>query len=103
MKTTMELIASTTVRLTYVDNDETIVREFWIPTSGGYIRCGVDHSPDDPQACTNLAFRGDTLWAADGDDLLATIRKQWRGFNKLRNIWKLPGDEYTKILRATAY
>lgn len=72
------------VTLTAIDpiTDEGIRWVFWIPTNGGYVRKGERHTPDDRQVCVGLSSRGNTLTASDGDDLLRTIRREWRAYCK---------------------
>lgn len=79
MRTTITKTDSNTVTLKAIDpvTEEPIEREFWIPRSGGYVR---DESGR--QVCKRLASRGDTLSAKDGDDLLRTIRNEWRAYRK---------------------
>lgn len=84
-RTTIRKTSDQTVTLTAADpfTGDPVEREFWIPMSGGYVREGVRHSTDDKQVCVNLSSRGNTLTAADGDDLLRVIRKEWQGLRRL--------------------
>lgn len=79
MRTTIKKTDTNEVTLTAIDNltDEPIKWVFWISRNGGYVRIGETHSANDPQVCERLGFGGRTLWAKDGDDLLAIIRHEW--------------------------
>lgn len=83
-RTTITKTANNEVTLIALDpwSGEEVRWVFWIPTSGGYVRKGERHSPDDPQVCVGLSNRGSTLTASDGDDLLALIRNEWKSYRK---------------------
>lgn len=82
MKTTITKTGTREVTLTAVDpwSGDDIEWVFWMPTDGGYVRKGASHSAEDKQVCIGLSSRGNTLVATDGDDLLATIRREWRAY-----------------------
>ncbi|MEM6670546.1 MAG: hypothetical protein AAF661_15150 [Pseudomonadota bacterium] len=78
MKTSIKKTGSNTVTLKAIDpySGEPVEREFWIPNSGGYVREG------DRQVCVGLDRLGNTLDARDGDELLETIRYNWRIYRR---------------------
>jgi len=84
-RTTITKTASDEVTLTATDpiSGDPISWVFWTPTNGGYVRKGEHHTADDKQVCKALDNRGSTLWATDGDDLLAVIRREWAAYRKL--------------------
>lgn len=84
-RTTIAKTAGNEVTLTAINpiTDEAIRWVFWTPTNGGYIRIGTNHTADDHQVCAGLDTRGNTLTASDSDDLLRTIRREWKAYRKL--------------------
>jgi hypothetical protein len=84
-RTTITRTAHNEVTLISIDpmSDESIRWVFWIPTNGGYVREGENHTADDKQVCERLNGRGNTLTAEDGDDLLRTIRREWKAYREL--------------------
>lgn len=84
MKTAITKTAANEVTLSAIDpiTGEAINWVFWTPTNGGYVRKGENHTGDDKQVCKGLDNRGDTLTAADGDDLLTVIRREWAAYRK---------------------
>ena len=84
-KTIITKTASTEVTLTATDpiSGDPIKWVYWTPTNGGHVRKGAQHGIDDKQVCAALDNRGSTLWATDGDDLLAVIRREWAAYRKL--------------------
>lgn len=84
MKTAITKTAANEVTLNAIDpiSDEAITWTFWVPTNGGYVRKGANHTGDDKQVCRGLDNRGNTLTATDGDDLLAVIRREWAAYRK---------------------
>lgn len=83
-RTTITKTAANEVTLIALDpwSGEEVCWVFWIPTSGGYVRKGERHSPDDRQVCAGLSSVGSTLTADDGDELLALIRTEWKSYRK---------------------
>ena len=82
--TKIRLTGQNEVTLTAIDPvyGDPIVWVFWVPTSGGYVRKGANHTADDQQVCEGLDTRGNTLRATDGDHLLAVIRRNWSIYRK---------------------
>lgn len=83
-RTTIEKTGHNEVTLTAIDpmTDEPIRWVFWIPSNGGYVRKGENHTADDKQVCVGLSNRGNTLTAENGDHLLRTIRAEWQAYRK---------------------
>lgn len=83
-RTTIKLTGNTEVTLTAIDpiTGDQIERVFWIPSNGGYVREGARHTANDKQVCVGLSRTGNTLTAADGSDLIATIRREWAAYRK---------------------
>lgn len=79
MRTTIRLTADCEVTLTAIDpyTEELRTRVFWVPTRGGYVREGTEHSAEDAQVCAGLSRHGITLTADNSEDLLRTIRVEW--------------------------
>jgi hypothetical protein len=83
-RTTITKTGSNEVTLRAIDpfTGEATTRVFWITHSGGYVREGERHNADDRQVCNGLGHRGPTLTAQDGDDLLRTIRVEWKAYKR---------------------
>lgn len=81
-RTSIKITAHNEVTLKAVDRDtgEQISRVFWI--GGRYVREGLDHSGSDPQVCEGLSHRGYTLEAANADELLSVIRREWAAYRR---------------------
>lgn len=81
-RTTISKTAHNEVTLSAIDpfSGEESVRVFWL--NGSYVREGKSHFANDPQVCAGLSYRGNTLMAVDGDDLLRVIRREWQAYRK---------------------
>jgi hypothetical protein len=81
---TIARTGSNEVTLTALDplSGEAVMRVFWAPRCGGYVREGAQHLPTDPQVCVGLGRLGPTLTATDGDDLLRVIRREWAAYRR---------------------
>lgn len=58
---------------------DTVIRQFWVPANGGYVREVDDQHPGTlgQQVCVGLADRGPTL-AAESATLIDVIRSEYR-------------------------
>ena len=68
------------IRLRYTDDfGDTSVREFWVPSGGGYVREVDTKRPGTlgAQVCERLESRGNTL-SATRETLLDLIRREYR-------------------------
>ena len=76
MRTSIKLTSPNEVTLTAIDpfSGEEIKWIFSIPANGGYVRRG--HR----QVCERLSRLGHTLICENGDDLLNTIRGEWKKY-----------------------
>lgn len=77
-KSTFRATASNRVELAYDDEvtGERIVREFWIDRAGGVIWEDIDEGST--EVCARLSHQGMILRAGTADDMLATLRREWR-------------------------
>jgi hypothetical protein len=70
------------VVLQYTDpmTGDDIVRRFWAPAGGGYVREVTAHRPGTlgHQVCSGLSHRGGTLSVGSPDDLITLIRREWQ-------------------------
>lgn len=84
MKTAITKTGHNEVTLSAIDpmSNEAIKWVFWMPTNGGYVRKGENHTSSDPQVCYGLSNRGNTITAKDGDDLVSVISREWRSYRK---------------------